>query len=115
MKAYLIDPWTRTVTEVQRGEDNNGNSRLHEIYALLGCDAIEAVNPHNAGSDIIYVDEEGLFKDGQMFFYCRLWPQESLAGKGLWVGTTRSGDDASPTVTRQYVEDHIIWMRRFDV
>jgi hypothetical protein len=109
MKAYLIDPWTRTVTEVQRGADNSSHSRLREIYSLIDCDTITAVNPHNAGTDIIYVDDEGLFKDEQKFFLCRLWPQEALAGKGLWVGTTPGGDDASPSVTRRYVEDHIVW------
>ena len=108
MKAYLIDPWTRTVTEVERSE-GSAEVQLHEIYRLIGCQHIEAVNPSDSGSDVIYVDEEGLFKDGQLFFYCRLWPVEALAGRGLWVGTTRSGDDTSPGMTRQYVEDQIVW------
>jgi hypothetical protein len=109
MKAYLIDPWTRTVTEVQRADAPTGNEALHEIYSLIDCDTITAVRPHNAGTDAIYVDDEGLFKDEQKFFLCRLWPHEALAGKGLWVGTTPEGDDASPSVTRRYVEDHIVW------
>jgi hypothetical protein len=102
--AYLIDPWTRTVERVERtAADPSGE--LHEIYSLMQCDCIEAVRPHNAGSDLLYVDEDGKLKDAQAFFFCRLWPQEPLAGRALWVGTTPDGDDASPTMPLDMCED----------
>jgi hypothetical protein len=116
MHAYLIDPFTRTVTRVERSAKVGTPAELHEIYGLIGCDCIAAVNPQNAETDIIYVDDEGMLKEeGQQFFFCRLWPQEALAGRGLWIGTTPEGNDASPRCPLEYVRAHVVWLEQTSI
>ena len=108
LKAYLIDPFAMTITEVERTAAP-GNDSLREIYKLIDCDTITAVRPENAKDDVMYVDDEGLFKSEQAYFMCRLWPYQAIAGRALWVGTKANGNDASPKVTLEYVQAHIVW------
>lgn len=68
--AYLIDPWTRTVEEVERAAID-APCVLREIHSMLHCANIQAVRPHNAGPDVMYLDEDGHVKDKQAFFHCR--------------------------------------------
>ncbi|RZF26488.1 hypothetical protein EVC45_27565 [Paraburkholderia sp. UYCP14C] len=106
--AYLIDPWTRTVKAVERTAVDV-SSVLQEIYCLMHCDYIQAVHLHDAGSDVMYLDEDGYWKDAQAYFHCRLWSDQTVAGRALWVGKTADGDDASPSTPLDYVRSHIVW------
>jgi hypothetical protein len=110
IKAYLIDPFARTITEVERPSGGRGSQSLSEIYKLLDCDCIDAVRPEKSQDDVIYVDDLGMDRREQEFFFCDLFPYQTLAGKGLWVGSTRSGNDASPKMTLDYVRAHIFWV-----
>lgn len=104
MKAYLIDPFKRSIMEV--GTD----AELQSIYDLLQVDMIEAVRPMNAQADIIYIDEEGKLKEGQAMFFCRLFPHDILMGRGLWIGTDEDGGNASAEMPLSYVKAHIVWV-----
>jgi hypothetical protein len=84
MRAFLIDPFTKTVTEVQ----HNGDHR--EIYQLIGCECFDTVRVDN--HTVIYVDDEGLFVAGQKYFS---FFGKNLAGKGLVLGV----DDAGASVS----------------
>ncbi|MGF6383276.1 hypothetical protein OKW33_006428 [Paraburkholderia atlantica] len=106
--AYLIDPWTRTVEAVERTAVD-APTVLREIRSFMHCDYIQAVRLHDAGPDVMYLDEDGYQKDPQAFFHCRLWPNQTVAGRALWVGKTVDGDDASPTMPLDYVRGHIAW------
>ncbi|MBC8638256.1 hypothetical protein IAG25_15650 [Caballeronia sp. EK] len=109
MKAYLIDPFMQTVTEFER--DGSGTQdRLQELYKAIGCDLVQAVYPDDTEGDVIYVDEEGLFKPEQALFFCTLWPHQPLVGRGVWVGTARGGYDADPRMSLDYVREHIVWL-----
>lgn len=107
MKAYLIDPEAREVSEVEVDDDND-MKMLHSIYKLMRCTAIEAVNPLNAGHDIIYLDENGKLKPN-IYWLCRLWPYEGLAGRGLWIGCNGKGGNRAPDMKLDYVQAHIVW------
>lgn len=89
--AILIDPVARTVTEVQW----NGDYR--HIYELIDCDCYDVarINKHGDG---IFVDDEGLMKDGMDFFIFDGYPSP-LAGKGLILGCDSSGESIKPHVT----------------
>ena len=106
--AYLIDPWTCTVERVERTAVD-APSQLREMRALMHCGYIQAVHLVNAGSDVMYLDEDGYQKDAQAFFHCRLWPNQTVAGRALWVGKTPDGDDASPSMSLDYVRGHVKW------
>ncbi len=75
MRAMLIDPFTRTISEA----DYNGDFK--QIYKFIGADCFDVV-VHRVGD--IYVDDEGLFKPNA-FFEIQGYPQP-LAGKGLVLG-----------------------------
>ncbi len=90
MKAILIDPFAREVTEVEY----NGNWR--QISKLIGCDLFAPVGL--SSGDTIYVDDEGLFKQETAFFMHRHYPQP-LAGKGLILGTDGDGESVTPELT----------------
>ncbi|WP_233854148.1 DUF3846 domain-containing protein [Paraburkholderia sp. HD33-4] len=109
--AWLVDPFARTVTHVTLHSAVSSPEELHEIYALLDCTTIEAVNPVNAGGDLLFVDEDGKYRkpSEQAFFLCRLWPHEPLTGRALWVGRNDEGDIASPVSALDYVRAHIVW------
>jgi hypothetical protein len=93
MKAILIDPIARRITEVQ----HNGDYR--QIYELLSdkdngldVDDFNAVQIDNRNS--FYVDGEGLLKEPRYFFVWRGAPQP-YAGRGLILGNNQEGDTVS--------------------
>ncbi|TDA65784.1 hypothetical protein E0765_04700 [Sulfuricurvum sp. IAE1] len=80
-EAILIDPFAKSISKV---EIERGENELKQIYKLLGCRTIDAI-PSGIGEkgDRLIVDDEGLFVDGQKFFYIN---GMKLAGKALYVG-----------------------------
>lgn len=103
--AFLIDPFERTITAVDRGRFDS----LATVYTLLDCRTVDAVRLLNSGRDSIYVDDNGLDREGQAMFFCRLFPYQWLPGRGLWIGTTARGNDAAPEMTLDYARAHIVW------
>ncbi len=95
MKAFLIDPKERTVTEV----DHDGDYKT--VCALLGCPRIDAAGINDKG-DVIYVDDEGLFVEDPAFFMYKGFPTP-MAGKGLVVGTDEEGADIAPSVDMDHL------------
>ena len=110
MHAFLIDPFTRTVTRVERKDTNSPRKRLLEIYSLIDCVTIDAVRPSEAHGDVFYVDDEGQLRNEQAWFFCRLFPHQAFGGKVLWVGTTADGNDRDPRCSLDYVSAHIVWL-----
>lgn len=111
MKAYLIDPVAKTITEVEH-EDN-----YKHIYTLLSgpnaagaevaVDLFTVVNIE--GDDAIFIDDEGLLKADQAFFKFADFHQP-LAGRGLVLGTNDEGDSTSPKCTIDWLRERISWM-----
>lgn len=97
MRAILIDPEAKTITEV----DYNG--KLEDIYRLTRCDCVDLVR---IGHHVIYVDDEGLLKSGQSFFKLSNYDQP-LAGCGLVVGEGDEGEDGPATVSLKYMQVHV--------
>jgi len=54
MRAILIDPFNKTVTEVEYDGD------IKTAYKLTGCELL-TVSYIGQGNDGIFVDDEGLF------------------------------------------------------
>jgi hypothetical protein len=112
MKAYLIDPFQQTVTNVELAGAENPRKHLRDIYALLNCELIDAVTISEQG-DAVLVDDEGLLKDmsSQRFFQlgneldgCML-----LAGYGLVVGTNSYGNSVNPAFTLNDLAAKVRW------
>jgi hypothetical protein len=92
MKAFLIDPFTQSVTEIECDGD------FDEIYALLGgVELVDFVKIDDA--DLIYVDDEGLFVKPvkQQYFY---FDKQFVAGKGLVISLDQYGEATTPIISR---------------
>lgn len=83
MKAILIDPHSETISEVFY----DGNWKT--IAQWIDADLFDVVQIGN--DDLIYVDDDGLSKHGQKFFYMQGWPHP-LAGKALVLGDSHYGE-----------------------
>lgn len=96
MRAILIDPIAKTVTEVDYG------GKYTDIYKLIDCDTFTVVGIEN--DDAIYVDDEGLLKDDPKYYFLYQGYAQPLAGKGLVLGTSEDGDSIEPVHTRDEIE-----------
>jgi|TARA_R100001163_G_C5039498_1_gene177951 hypothetical protein len=105
MKAILIDVHTQSVTEVEH--DNT----LDNIYDLLNCRTFDVVRIDEV--DSIYIDDEGLFVDDQLFFeYGGDAQSVRLAGNGLILGVDDEGNSISPQTTVEEVEGRVGFLPR---
>jgi len=103
MKAYLIDPVTRTVTEVEYSGD------YQQIYKLIDCDTFTCVDL-NEHADTVFVDDEGLINGKCTEFFLLRNYHQPLAGKGLVLGTNDEGDSVSPSITLDQLKSQIDWV-----
>lgn len=101
MKAILIDPVAQTVTETNVKD-------WKDISPALNCRVFDIVQV--APNVSIYVDDEGLFVQGQQFFLHRAYPQP-LAGHGLVLGfDDQTGDSTDCPITVDQVRSQIFWL-----
>jgi len=86
--GVLIDPSSRSIKLVEVSDKVS----LKELYKHLECNMIEMANPNSTfvkWQDTLIVDEEGLMKQGQMFFKIG---GQAYAGRGLILSTNEEGD-----------------------
>jgi len=93
MKAILIDPFEKEVREI----DWSGN--YHDISNILDAPHFDVAHFGSGDGDVIYVDDEGLFREkGQEYFGFAGHPNP-LAGYGLLVGTDAEGNTVAPQIS----------------
>ncbi|MDP2101178.1 MAG: DUF3846 domain-containing protein [Methylotenera sp.] len=84
MKAFLIDPYNQTITEVKY----DGNYKT--IQKIIGCAIFDIARFNDNTGDGIYIDDEGMFccsKDRRFFVvYPATGAPTILAGRGLALG-----------------------------
>ena len=106
MKAILINPEKKEVTEVEYSGD------YQDIYKLIDCKTFDVVRT-SVSNDGIYVDDEGLFVDDQLFFeYGGDAQSVRLAGNGLILGVDDEGNSISPQTTVEEVEGRVGFLPR---
>ena len=116
MIAYLIDPFvlqttdgviamtgTPCITEIE----HNGDFR--QIYELLShpthiVDTFQGV--YLPDEDVIYVDDEGLFKGSDSWWLLHGFPNP-IRGRGLVLGTDDQGDSTSPNISIETLRRNI--------
>lgn len=107
MKVYLINPEACEVSEVEVRE-REGDIDIAHAYELMHCTDIEGVKPLSSGTDMLLLDEYGKLRPN-VYWICRLYPYEALAGRALWVGVDREGSTKPPKMTLDYVRSHVAW------
>lgn len=105
MRAILIDPIARTISNVQ----HNGDYK--QIYELLsdkdnGLDVDDFNAVQWDERNTVYVDGEGLLKSPRYFFILRGY-QQPLAGRGLILGVDRMGETIATSLTVEQVIPHV--------
>lgn len=104
MKAYLIDPNTRTIKEVEY----SGNYK--DIYKLCDYTCFTTVQIDD-NEDTLFVDDEGLKGSVYQFIGVKGFGQP-IAGKGLLLGTTEDGNSVSPKMSLEDLKSRIYWIER---
>lgn len=101
--GYLINPFDRTITEVPYNGD------FHHIYEHIQAECFDLVRVNEQG-DGVFVDDEGLIKEGPTaFFHIKGYPNP-LAGRGLYLGCDHGGDSVSPYATLEEVRNSVEWV-----
>ena len=102
MKAFLIDPAAKTVTEVEYSGD------WKDIYPLTDCDCFTTVDID--GQNTMFLDDEGLLKGHRDDFFIYGWDCPPLAGKALVLGYDEEGETVAPTVTLEEIVSKVVWL-----
>lgn len=102
IRAILIDPHARTITEIELKPDQV----LDGLYQHIQCDCVDVVG---VGSHDLWVDDEGLMKDGVELFGIEETPQP-YAGRGVLTCTDREGETTSATWSLEEVVSLISWV-----
>ena len=102
MKAYLINPFYRTVEQIEY----NGDWRT--IPMIIGCEMF-CTTRVNAEGDLMYLDDVGLYANDQQFFRFAAHAQP-LAGKGLVLGHDEMGDCVDATISIEDLRAMVDWM-----
>ena len=108
MKAILIDTPKQTIEIVDYSVD------YKDIYTLLGCELFTSVYLEGVGQDTLYVDDEGLYVENQVFFNIKGCSQP-LAGRGLILGTDDivvsviEGESIDCMSSLEQIKDMVTW------
>ena len=101
MQAYFINPFSQKVTTVDY--DGNYESIGRMVDASRGY--FDVVRLYQ-NQDAAFVDDEGLYVDGQAFWIHRNYPQP-LAGKALVLGCDDKGDSIEPQTSFETLTNDI--------
>lgn len=115
MRAYLIDPYAETVSEVQTSGELHSSPRRDEpgIYELLSgpAKAVDCITTIGVDDrdNVLYLDDEGLLASGVPVFHFEGYPTH-LAGKALVLGTDAEGDSTEPRgLSIETIRRKVIW------
>ena len=104
VKVLVVDPFKKRIYEQEIGQDN-----LQEMQKIVGGH-IEAAGSF-ANGDILYVNEEGLFKDKQEFFKVGEINPDPLAGVGFVQGHDDEGAGKDATISHLDLALKVEWGR----
>jgi len=112
MKAILIDPENRTVSEIDYSGGLRAKAALPGIYECLQCSTIDAIQgfTHN---DVAYVDDEGLLIDGPAYFF-QTAHGHRISGRALVVNTNDEGGDLAPRSTVAEIAAQVRFLGELD-
>lgn len=103
MRAILIDPTTKTVTEVDHAND------YRDIYRLIEATDFNVVSINDPGNHCIYVDGESLLVDEPGPFFKWHGYHQPIAGKGLILATDEEGNSIAATLSLEDVQTRVLW------
>lgn len=102
MRAIIINPEKKEVTEIQIGSD------YKEIYKAISCDTFSCPITYD-NNDSLYCDDEGLFKPQKGGVIMEDWVYPIL-GKMLVLGTDENGESVDAKSDIKFFTDRITWL-----
>lgn len=110
MKAFLINPWNRTITEVSH------SGGIDDIYAKLSS----AARPVD-GFDMVTLNHNNMLAVDGEGFICGtripVWEWKGYAGKlcgiGLVLGYDNQGKTVAATLSREEITANVTWTQGF--
>ena len=102
MRAIIINPEKKEVTEIQIGSD------YKEIYKAISCDTFSCPITYD-NNDSLYCDDEGLFKPQKGGVIMEDWYYPIL-GKMLVLGTDENGESVDAKSDIKFFTDRITWL-----
>jgi hypothetical protein len=106
MKAVLIDPFNRTISMIEMGND------WREISARIGCQYFTVAGYYD--NDVAYCDDEGLLYGPTEFVMISGFGQP-LAGRVLMLGSTADGDSTDVNTNAVEMMDKVQFLSHEDV
>lgn len=100
MRAILINPFDRTVTEIEVSGD------WRSVSEAVGADYLDLVKLDQRHD--LWVDDEGLFKEDQQLFWIQGFPAP-LAGMAVILGHDNRGESADATAHLSMISQRISW------
>lgn len=100
MRCILIDPYRQTV----RALDNAGE--LKDIREALALGENQDLGHCGLGSGVImYIDDEGLFRSSQRYFFLPSYHHEPIPGRGLIYGLVGPEHVSCPLTVERVLAD----------
>ena len=106
MKAVLIDPFNRTISMIEMGND------WREISARIGCKYFTVAGYYD--NDAVYCDDEGLLYGPTEFVMISGFGQP-LAGRVLMLGSTADGDSTDVNTNAVEMLDKVQFLSHNEV
>jgi len=104
MRALLIDPIARTITEVEH-ED-----KYTDIYRLIEAQPFDVMNIGDGES--LFFDDEGLLKEPPPIDYFRFGDDgHPISGKALVLGVNDEGDSIATKLTIAELQGMVQFLR----
>ena len=82
-KGVLVDPYTKTISNVQVGD-------FKDIQKHLQC-SVFCSGGYDEGGDAIYVNDEGLYTESMFWYAPDVYP-DPYAGRVLFLGIDAGGN-----------------------
>ena len=106
MKAVLIDPFNRSISMIEMGND------WREISARIGCKYFTVAGYYD--NDAVYCDDEGLLYGPTVFVMISGFGQP-LAGRVLMLGSTADGDSTDVNTNAVEMLDKVQFLSHNEV
>lgn len=101
INVYVIDPFTRTVTDETMDADN-----FKEFYRLIGAEPFDMV--HISNGNCFVVDDNGFFRERKAFFRCS-WLPYPLVNRAVFCRHDRHGNTQPPRITKAALIATLTW------
>jgi len=98
IKAFKIDVENKKIEKIEI------EPTLSCIYFHIGCRSVDVLRPYEFNTDIVYIDDEGLFNNEPGAFSIR-GMYGIFQGNGLVVGTTSDGEDSNITIAIEKLQE----------